>query len=91
MARTVTAVFSIIRTPACFMPIRAGMGMDAGSVTGKRDAVLIYKAALYGRDNGCGAEYLMGKFFIIKKEFIFGNSGFSHNFCNFRMPVRKFF
>lgn len=73
------------------MPVRAGMGMDVGSVTRKRDGVLVYKAALHGRDNGCGAEYLMEKLFIIKKEFILGNSGFSHDFCNFRMSVGKFF
>ena len=59
MARTVTAVFSIIRTAACFMSIRAGIGMGAGPVTGKRDAVFIYKAALDGRGNGCGSECLM--------------------------------
>ena len=66
------------------------MGMDAGPVTGKRDAVLLYKAVLYGRGNGCSAEYLMQKLFIIKREFIPGNSGFCHNFSDFRMPVRKF-
>ncbi len=38
------------------MPVRAGMRMDAGSVTRKRKAVLIYKAAAHGWDDGGGED-----------------------------------
>ena len=65
--------------------------MDAGPVTGKRDAVFMDKAALHGWGNGRGTEYLLEKLFVIKREFIPGNSFPSHNFCNVRMAVRKFF
>ena len=91
MARTATAVLSMVRTAAHFMPVRAGMGMDACPVTGKGDTVLIYKAALHGRGDGCGTKYLLEKLFVIKRKFIPGNSFLCHNFCNFRMAVRKFF
>lgn len=59
---------------AYFMPVRAGMGMDAGPVTGKCNAVLIYKAAPYGWKDGGNAECLMEKLFIIKRKCIPGNS-----------------
>ncbi len=91
MARTVTSGLSMVRTAAHFMPIRTGMCMDAGPVTGKRDAVFMDKAALHGWGNGRGTEYLLEKLFVIKREFIPGNSFPSHNFCNVRMAVRKFF
>ena len=89
--RAVTAVFSMIRTAAHFMPVRAGMCMDTGPVTGERDAVLIYKAVLHGWSNGSGTEYLLEKLFVIKRKFIPGNSFFCHDFSNFRMAVREFF
>ena len=91
MARTVASGLSMVRTAAHFMPIRAGMCMDAGPVTGKRDAVFMDKAALHGWGNSRGTEYLLEKLFVIKREFIPGNSFLCHNFCNVRMAVRKFF
>lgn len=65
--------------------------MYAGSVTGKRDAAIIYKAALYGWRKGSDTEYLMEKLFIIESGFSLGNGRFRHNLGNFKMSVLEFF
>lgn len=91
MPRAAAAAFPIIWAAAYFMPVRAGMSMDAGPATGKSDAVGWDNAALYRRRHGCGAENLMEKLFIIKREFILGNSGISYNFCNAGMAVGQLF
>ena len=67
MARTVAAGLSMDRTAAHFMPVRAGMGMDAGPVTGKRDAILMDKATLQGWKDGGGTECLLKKLFVRHK------------------------
>ena len=81
MPGAAATVFTIVRAVAHFMPVRAGVGMDAGSVTGKRDAVFIDQAALHGRCDGGGAERLVEELFIIKRVFIPRNSVTGHNFC----------
>ena len=91
MARTAAAGLSMVRTAAHFMPVRAGMSMDAGPVTGKRDAILMDKATLQGWKDGGGTECLLKKLFVIKRKFIPGKSFPSHNLCNFGMAVWKFF
>lgn len=48
MAFTGTARDALFRTAAGPMPIRGSVGMDAGAVAGKRDAVLGDKPVLKG-------------------------------------------
>lgn len=66
MPQTITVGFHIMRISTHFMPVRAGMGMDAGPITGQRNAVVIYNAPLHGWIGGSGTEYLLEKLFVIK-------------------------
>ncbi len=69
MAFTGTARDALFRTAADPMPIRGSVGMDAGAVAGKRDAVLGDKPVLKGGEEGSKAEDLLEPFLIMEGEF----------------------
>ena len=69
MAFTGTARDALFRTAADPMPIRGSVGMDAGAVAGKRDAVLGDKPVLKGGEEGGKAEDLLEPFLIMEGEF----------------------
>ena len=69
MAFTGTARDALFRTAADPMPIRGSVGMDAGAVAGKRDAVLGDKPVLKGGEEGSRAEDLLEPFLIMEGEF----------------------
>ncbi len=69
MAFTGTARDALFRTAADPVPIRGSVGMDAGAVAGKRDAVLGDKPVLKGGEEGGKAEDLLEPFLIMEGEF----------------------
>ena len=58
-AFTGTARDALLGAATDLMPIRGSMGMDAGAVAGKRDAVLGDKPVLKGGEEGSKAEDLL--------------------------------
>ena len=68
MASTGTAHDPLFRAATDLMPIRGSMGMDAGAITGKGDAVLGDKPVLKGGQDGGEAEDLLEPYFIVEGE-----------------------
>ncbi len=69
MAFTGTAWDALLGAAADLMPIRGSVGMDAGAVAGKCDAVLWDKPVLKGGEEGGKAEDLLEPFLIMEGEF----------------------
>ena len=69
MAFTGTAWDALLGAAADLMPIRGSVGMDAGAVAGKCDAVLWDKPVLKGGEEGSKAEDLLEPFLIMEGEF----------------------
>ena len=69
MAFTGTARDALLGAAADLMPIRGSVGMDAGAVAGKCDAVLWDKPVLKGGEEGGKAEDLLEPFLIMEGEF----------------------
>ena len=63
-------VDTVFDASADLMPIRGGMGMDAGAVTGKGDAVSRDEPVLEGGDECGKAENLLEPFLIMEREIL---------------------
>ena len=100
MAFAVTVQVPALCTFAGLMPIRGGMGMDAGAVAGEGDAVLRNQPVAQGREDGGEPENLLEPFFIMEGELLvcqciirngIGDSGmFVGKFLSFAGFIRGF-
>ena len=70
MAHTGAACYPVIQTVTVLMPVRGGMGMDTGAVTGKGQAVFWDEPILEGREDCGKAEELLEPVLIMEREFL---------------------
>ena len=70
MAHTGAVCYPIIQTVTDLMPVRGGMGMDTGAVTGKGQAVFWDEPILEGREDCGKAEELLEPVLIMEREFL---------------------
>lgn len=90
MAFTGAARDTIFEAFTKLMPIGRGMGMDAGAVAGKGEAVFWDEPVLKGRENGGKAENLLEPFFIMEGEFRVFQGVRGHLICDAGMLIGKF-
>lgn len=90
MAFTGTARDPLFRAVTDLTPIRGGVGMDAGAVAGKRDAVLRDKPVLKEGQDGGEAEDLLEPFFIMEGELRMVQGVSSHLIRDAGMLIGKF-
>ena len=91
MAFTGAASDTFFQAVTDLMPIRGGMGMDAGAVAGKGEAVFRDEPILKGWEDGSKAENLLEPFLIMEGKFsVFQGIG-SHLIRDAGMLVGKLF
>ena len=89
MPFTGTVADAVFHTVTDFMPVRGSMGMDAGAVTGKGEAVRRDKPVCEGRENGGKAEKVLEPFLIMEREILMFQGVSSQPVRNAGMPVGK--
>lgn len=90
MAFTGAVWDSIFRTFTDLMSIRAGMGMDAGTVTGKSKAIFWDKPIPEGRYEGGETENPLESFFIIEGKLFMGEGVRGYGVSDTVMFIREF-
>ena len=90
MAFTGAAGESIFQTLTGFVPIRVGMGMDAGAVPGKSKAIIWDDTILEGRYEGSETENPVESFFIIEGKLFMRESVRGYGVSDTVMFIREF-
>ena len=91
MAFTGTAWGAVFPALTDFMPIRGGMGMDAGAVTGKGKAALGDEAVFHGGQDGGKAEKALEPLLEMEREFFVAQCVGGHLVRNTGMLIGQFF
>ena len=89
MPFTGTVADAVFHTVTDFMPVRGSMGMDAGTVAGKGEAVRRDEPVCERREDGGKAKKVLEPFLIMEREILMFQGVSSQPVRNAGMPVGK--